>query len=147
MSETIIVALIGLVGIVLSGAVGAYIAIRMLKPQVRVLESQEQHNISSALKEVAVAFGEVIDTNLELQRRVDVLEEGREQRTKDIAELRLQIDVLSREHAAEMRDMKQRYDELRSEYKNVLQLLEKGGIDYEPPNDLLDTGKFKGLNK
>jgi chromosome segregation ATPase len=82
-------------------AVGSlYVAFKKSKPEIKVLNSQEQLNLASALKQAAEALSVSLTDRSELEGRIDELEAHREQRAKEIDTQNKEIDKLRAEITA-----------------------------------------------
>lgn len=142
-------AIIGAIGGLITGLVGAYIALRMVKPNVRVLNSQEQLNLSTALKNAVDALTDSLETSSNvrqqaeqerqaLEKRIDELEAHREARTKQIEDQNIKVEALeqsleksNREYTKaistlqqQVGDWEKRYTELEAKYANSKHAIE-----------------------
>jgi chromosome segregation ATPase len=73
-----------------------YIAFRKTKPEIKVLNSQEQLNLATALRQAAEALSASLTDRSALEGRIDELEAHRVQRHKEIEAQNQQIDAQSK---------------------------------------------------
>jgi predicted RNase H-like nuclease (RuvC/YqgF family) len=132
-----------LVGL-LTGLVGAYVAFRTLKPNIKVLNSQEQKNLAdaaqvaaNALVQTIQAFGderaEIMKTFTDerkqyqeeragFEKRIFELENHREERTRRIEELEAQVEKLKHK---EIKNLQTQVTEGRDKYERLKRVNEK----------------------
>src|SRR5689334_7124894 len=76
--ESLLLPILSGLGGLLAGVVGAYVALRTLKPNVMVLKSQEQKNLGDAAESAAGALVDLIkafsDERKQFDTRIDELE-------------------------------------------------------------------------
>jgi chromosome segregation ATPase len=136
--EILIGAIVGLV----TGLAGTYVALRMLPPNIAVAKSQEQKNLSDALKNAVDAMLATSADRNALETRLDELEAHREKRTKEMLHLQMQnddlqaaqiatqrqIENLNREYTIELTKLREqlsnweaRYNEIKDKYHKVVE--------------------------
>ena len=145
---------------ILAGAIGglvaAYIALRMLKPNIKLANSQEQANLAKALKDAVDAMLATSADRNQLETRLDEMDKHWDERTAEMLTLKSQnedlqagqiatqrqIEALNRNYAAEISRLKHQWREWYDTLRGWLN--EKGLTGYpEPPSGLLDTGEHK----
>ena len=145
---------------ILAGAIGglvaAYIALRMLKPNIKLANSQEQANLAKALKDAVDAMLATSADRNQLETRLDEMDKHWDERTAEMTTLKMQnedlqagqiatqrqIEALNRNYAAEISRLKHQWREWYDTLRGWLN--EKGLTGYpEPPSGLLDTGEHK----
>lgn len=134
--------LAGAIAGLLTALVGVYVALRMLKPNIKVANSQEQANLSKALKDAVDAMLATSADRNALEIRVDELEAHRDQRTKELAFLQQQnddlqagmiatknqVEALNRQYTKEITLLREqvssweaRYNEIKEKYHKVVE--------------------------
>jgi predicted RNase H-like nuclease (RuvC/YqgF family) len=138
--------LISVVSAIIAGG-SLYVAFRKSKPEIKVLNSQEQLNLATALKQAAEALSESLTDRGVLEQRIDQLELHREQRAKEIEEQKREIESLRTEIVAMQIDeqekrlrMVAKLDAWEQWFIDVEKLLKELGKDVPPrPAALTDS--------
>jgi hypothetical protein len=136
-------------------AVGSlYIAFRKSKPEIKVMNSQEQLNLASALRQAAEALSVSMAASAkergELEARIDELEAHREQRTKEIEEQNKEIVALRTEITAMRIDEQQKTTRLVAKleaweqwFTKVAEILKEHNIEIPERADILKDSQPK----
>lgn len=119
MDREFLVGAFSAIGGMVATIVTAYIALRNVKPNQRILKSQETSSLATAAETAAGALVDILkafsDERKQFELRIDELEAHREERTKRIEELENSIESLNREYAAETQSLKEKIDDLQTQ--------------------------------
>lgn len=146
----LLLAVLSALGGLLSGLVGMYISLKNLKPNIKLLNSQEHQNLADAADTAAGALVQIIkafsDERKALEMRIDELEKHREERTKRIDELEDHIEKLNREYTVQnaalhdeikvlrntVEEGQRRYGKLKRYTEKLLEALKLAGVEQLP---------------
>lgn len=149
MDSDLIFGLIGAVSGLVAGVVGAYVTLRKSRQDIKTASSQEVVNLATALNQATSTFLAVSADNLkqeahidELEKRLDEADRLREERNKEIAELKesqetltqvnaelqMSIERLNREYTREIANLnlswERKYSELETKNTNQKKAIE-----------------------
>jgi predicted RNase H-like nuclease (RuvC/YqgF family) len=109
MTEAILVAIIGALGLLIGSVLAWGIALRKMPKEIKVLNSEEQENLSVALSNAVSAYNNSVTASntlvKNLEGRVDELEAHRAMRSREIFTLQQNFEAQSREYAKKMQEL------------------------------------------
>jgi predicted RNase H-like nuclease (RuvC/YqgF family) len=134
-SEAVTVAIVGVIGIVLSALIGGgvawYVALRKMPKEMRVLSSEEQKNLSDALNNAVAAYNTSLTASnfqkVNLEARIATLEKENEETRTARVERDARIAALEIDHArlqTQIAQWEARYNELEKKYSNSKRAIE-----------------------
>lgn len=159
MSEMVLAALIGVGGVFIGGAVTWFVTLRKMPKELRVLNSEEQENLSVALNNAVTAYntslGAANAQRKDFEQRISELEAHRTERGRQIYTLETTIEQLKQTMEARDREYIKETQALRgklAEYEMIIKQLIVALQEVDPALleriDLTDTlQKIKTIGK
>lgn len=130
MTESVIVALIGLLGVALGGGVMWFISLRKMPRELRLLSSQEQNNLAGALNEAVNALTQSLTAanseRKDFEDRINQLEAHRDVRSREIYTLQQDFLKLNQDYEKLNRDHAKETQKLRDEVAALQQKVAEG---------------------
>ena len=108
-------------------------------------ELKESALLRGTVEELQKQINDLIKHRNEREERISASEKQIVHLTEEAESLRKQMDTRDREYAQQIATLRDENASIRAEYRKVVQILKDNRIEgYQPRDDLLDTGKFKG---